>query len=111
MLKIDDRQNITLTRGDTLTLTVTLKQGDQTYTPEESDVIRFACSSGYKGDTLYALMFQAEIPNDTLTFTVPATTTGALDYEAYNYDIEITHGDGCVDTVLSAKLIITGEVE
>ena len=56
-------------------------------------------------------MFQAEIPNDTLTFTVPATTTGALDYEAYNYDIEITHGDGCVDTVLSAKLIITGEVE
>lgn len=111
MLKVDDRQNITLTRGDTLTLTVTLKKGDQTYDPEDGDVIRFACSSGYKGDLLYELKFQAEVPNDTLTFSVGPTVTGVLDYGAYNYDVEITHGDGSVDTVLSARLIITGEVE
>lgn len=111
MLKIDERQNIILTRGDTLTLTVALKQGSNDYTPEEGDEIRIACSNGYKGQVLYALKFEAVIPNDTLTVTIPSTTTGALDYGEYNYDVEITHGDGCVDTVLSGHLIITGEVE
>jgi hypothetical protein len=27
----------------------------------------------------------------------------------YNYDVEITHEDGCVDTFISGKLTITGE--
>ena len=39
------------------------------------------------------------------------STETALDYGTYNYDIEITHDDGTVDTFISAKLTITGEVK
>ena len=121
MLKIDNNNNITLTRGDTLTLTVTLLQEVEPvppateptiepYTPEADDVIRFAVSKGYKTDPGYELKLSKEIPHDTLTFTCSSTET-ALDYKTYNYDVEITHADGCVDTFISGKLTITGEVK
>ena len=42
---------------------------------------------------------------------MPATETKKLQYQTYNYDVEITHGDGCVDTVISGKLTITGEAK
>lgn len=110
MLKIDGNNNIALTRGDTLTLTVALQKDGETYTPEESDVIRFAVSKGYVTDIGYELMIEKIIPHDTLTFTIPSDET-KIPYRSYNYDLQITHGDGCVDTFISAKLTITGEVE
>lgn len=110
MLNIDGNNNITLTRGDTLTLTLALTKDGEPYVPEADDVIRFAVSKGYKGEPGYELKLEKVIPNDTLTFTCSSTET-ALDYKVYNYDVEITHGDGCVDTFISASLKITGEVE
>ena len=121
MLKIDAKNNITLTRGDTLTLTVTLlhevdpvppatEPTIEPYDPTADDVIRFAVSKGYKGGNGYELKLSKEIPHDTLTFTCLASET-ALDYGTYNYDVEITHDDGTVDTFISAKLEITGEVK
>lgn len=121
MLKIDDKNNITLTRGDTLTLTITLYQEvppvppatEPTvapYVPQEGDVIRFAVSKGYKGQSEYDLKFKKTIPNDTLTLIcTPSDTT--LYYDTYNYDIEITHADETVDTFISGKLTITGEAD
>ena len=120
MLKIDGHK-ITLTRGDTLTLTVSLlhevdpvppatEPTIEPYTPEADDVIRFAVSKGYKSEPGYELKLSKVIPNDTLTFTCSSTET-ALDYKTYNYDVEITHGDGCVDTFISSTLTITGEVK
>ena len=55
-------------------------------------------------------MITEVIPNDTLTFTLSSTQT-RVPYRTYNYDIQVTHSDGCVDTFISAKLTITGEVE
>ena len=121
MLKIDGNNNITLTRGDTLTLTVTLlhevdpvppatEPTIEPYVPVEGDVIRFAVSKDYKGEPGYELKLSKVIPHDTLTFTCSSTET-ALDYRAYNYDVEITHGDGCVDTFISGRLTIVGEVK
>jgi hypothetical protein len=121
MLKIDGNNNITLTRGDTLTLTVTLlhevdpvppatEPTIEPYVPEEGDVIRFAVSKGYKSEPGYELQFAKEIPHDTLTFTASSTET-ALEYKTYNYDVEITHTDGCVDTFISGKLTIVGEAK
>lgn len=108
MLTIDKSNNIALTRGDTLTLTVSLLKDNAPYVPTEGDSIRFAVSKGYKGQTDYALKLSKAIPNDTLTFTCESEET-ELDYAVYNYDIEITHEDGCVDTFISGKLTITGE--
>ena len=42
MLNIDGNNNIILTRGDTLTLTVGLTKDGEPYTPEQGDVIRYA---------------------------------------------------------------------
>lgn len=112
MLTIDKSNNITLTRGDTLTLTVGLFRHNGTdlepYVPTEDDEIRFAVSKGYKGQANYELKLTKEIPYDTLTFTCASAET-ELDYDIYNYDVEITHEDGCVDTFISGKFTITGE--
>lgn len=121
MLSIDNNNNITLTRGDTLTLTVSLfqevapvppatKPTLEPYTPTVDDAIRFAISKGYKNGSGYELVLSKDIPNDTLTFTCSATET-ALDYRDYNYDVEITHDDGSVDTFISGKITIIGEVK
>ena len=110
MLSIDSNNNITLTRGDTLTLTVELTKDGEPYTPEQGDVIRFALAKGYETEVGYELYVSEVIPNDTLTFTLTSTQT-QLSYRTYNYDIQVTHSDGCVDTFISAKLTITGEVE
>lgn len=112
MLQIDGNKNITLTRGDTLTLTLALTNADgSAYVPEAEDAIRFAISEGYEGEVCYSLKHEQSIPTDTLTFTMLASDTKKLDNKEYNYDIEITHADGSVDTVISAKLKITGEVK
>ena len=110
MLTIDGNNNIILTRGDTLTLTVALTKDGEPYEPEQGDVIRFALSKGYLGEPGYEFKLDKTIPNDTLTFTLSGTET-ALDYRAYNYDIQVTHVDNCVDTFISAKMTITGEVK
>lgn len=121
MLNIDGNNNIVLTRGDTLTLTVALlhevepvppatEPTIEPYVPQEGDVIRFAVSKGYKTDPGYELKLSKDIPHDTLTFTCSSTET-SLDYRTYNYDVEITHADGCVDTFISSQLTITGEVK
>lgn len=121
MLFIDENNNITLTRSDTLTLTVSLFQEVapvppateptiEPYTPTEGDVIRFAVSKAYKNDRGYELKLEKTIPHDTMTFTCSTTET-ALDYGKYNYDVQITHADGSVDTFISGNLIITGEVK
>lgn len=121
MLTIDGNNNITLTRGDTLTLTVSLMHEVdpippattptiEPYVPEEGDEIRFAVSKGYKTEPGYELKLSKTIPNDTLTFTCSSSET-SLDYRSYNYDVEITHADGCVDTFISGKLTIVGEAK
>lgn len=121
MLNIDGHNNITLTRGDTLTLTVILlhevdpvppatEPTIEPYVPVEGDVIRFAVSKGYKAEPGYELKFSKTIPNDTLTFTCTTLET-SLEYRDYNYDVEITHADGCVDTFISGKLTIVGEAK
>lgn len=121
MLRIDDNMNIELTRGDSLTLTVEPKKKVapvppateptwEPYVPQEGDVIRFAVSKGYKGETDYELQFKETVPNDTLTFTAGPEKT-ALDYYEYNYDVEITFADGTVDTFIRGKFAITGEAD
>lgn len=109
MLKIDG-DNITLTRGDSLPLTLTLTRGEEPYTPAAGDVIRFAISKGYKGQANYTLMYEANIDTATLAFVVPAEATAKLDYLTYKYDVELTDANGLVDTFISGELEITGEV-
>lgn len=122
MLKIDELTgNITLTRGDTMTLTVILLEEIppvppateptyEPYAPQQGDTIRFAVSKGYKGEPWYELQFKVDVPTDTLTFTCTSEQT-SLDYMVYNYDVQIEDVNGKVDTFISGKITITGEAD
>lgn len=102
---------ITLTRGDTLKATVVLYLDSEPYEPLSTDVIRFALGFGFVGTRGYQLLYTQEIDHQTMEIIVPADETEKLNYRRYNWDIEITHGDGTVDTVMLGTLTITGEVE
>ncbi len=110
MLDINGNK-ITLTRGDSLTLTVDITQGGEPYEAQSGDVIRFALAKVYKGEFGYELLIEKTIPTDSLSFTLTAEETERLEYRTYNYDIELTHSDGTVDTFISSTFTITGEVE
>lgn len=112
MLNVDYSNNITLTRGDSLALKVSLIKDDAEYTPSENDTIRFAVSKSYEGMPDYELMLEKSISPTTLDLAVTAQETAALFYGCYNYDIELTvAGTGAVYTFISAYLTITGECE
>ena len=111
MLQIDSEQNITITRGDTLTLKVDAYKDGKLYALEDDDTMRFALAIGYVGQTGYELIYTKEIPHDTLTFELTSEETQNLIYPQYNYDVELTYGDGTVDTFISAKLNVSKEVE
>ena len=121
MLHIDKDNNITLTRGDALALTLSLykevppvaPEAEPTvvpYEPTEGDTIRFAISKGYKGEPEYKFILEQEIPINTLMLVLTSEQTKIPNGE-YNYDIEITHADGKPDTFISARFMITGEVK
>lgn len=113
MLEIDKKNNnITITNGDTLTLTLALTKNKQPYTPAADDVIRFAISQGYRGETNYNLILEETVPNDTLTFTIDSERMKKLRYgTTYNYDVEVTFADGTVDTPISAQITTTGDAK
>ena len=112
MLNIDYNNNITLTRGDSLALKVTLIKDDTEYTPSASDTIRFAVSKSYAGMPDYDLLIEKSISPITLELTLDSTDPAELFYGRYNYDIELTIAEtGAVYTFISAFLTITGECE
>lgn len=100
--------DISLTRGDTLFLSVDLVDSDgDPYVPSEGDVLRFAMKRRMNSPDLAMLK---EIPTDTLTFEIKPDDTKELKYATYVYDIELTDSDGHVATVIIGKFTVTEEV-
>lgn len=108
---------IRITRGDSGTLQVDLKRGNNTYTPVNGDVIRFYL--GYKrmnaGRTAYvnagAIITKTVDINNMLLQFDPADTKN-LEFGTYVYDMEMTFADGTVDTFIEGKdFIIAPEVD
>lgn len=101
---------IVLTRGDTLKVKVSIKtaKGDE-YKPAQNDVIRFAMKKHYNDRKTLILK---EIPNDTLILMLEPSDTKDLEFGKYVYDVQLTNGDGEVDTFITkAQFILTEEVE
>lgn len=110
MLQIKNN-DIYITRGDTLTLTVGITKDGEPYDMQNGDSVRFALSKGYVGQKGYQLILTKPVPADTLTFTLSSAETQSLDSDRYNYDVQMTYANGEVDTFISAKLMMMGEVE
>lgn len=108
---------ITMTRGDTLVLTLTLTKDGEAYVPEAGDAIRFAVKHTAMNDerseyTDQNPLLEKSIPTDTLTLRLDPADTKALGFGTYVYDIQLTHADGAVDTFIAeATLKLTPEVD
>lgn len=109
MLKIDGT-NITLTRGDTLVLTVGMKKNGQPYVLQEGDKVRFAVSIGHKGDAGYKLIQAVDVDSE-MNVTMSSADTEKLTKPMYCFDVELTYADGTVDTFISGNLFMVGESE
>ena len=112
MVKIKGK-TITLTKGDTLLVDISIKDKDtgEEYIPSEGDEIRFALKSSY--DDPETLIYK-EIPIDTLELLIPSEETKQLEVRTapYVYDIQLTTVTGIVDTFIDkGSLYITEEVE
>lgn len=112
-----DGYNIQLTRGDTLTVAIELKQNGTLYTPSGNDMVRFAVK--HKDMTPkkrryidYQPIISKVIPNSTMVLVLTPEDTKDLDFGEYVYDMQITFADGRVDTFITeANLAITPEVD
>lgn len=104
-----NRKTITMTRGDSAELQLSLKKNGSDFFPSEGDVIVFRMSKSYESLVSYQLLIEKTIPNETLVLTLDPEDTDEVPYGSYNYDIELTYEDGSVDTFVSDKFILTGE--
>lgn len=112
MVKIKGK-TITLTKGDTLLVKVSIKDKDtnEDYIPSDGDEVRFALKSNYDDEQV---LIYKEIPLDTLELLIPAEETKQLEVRTspYVYDIQLTTATGYVDTFIDkGSLYITEEVE
>lgn len=100
---------ITMTRGDTLSLTIAITTQDgEPYEVQSGDEIRFAMKKLY---TDAEPLIEKVIDNETLGLQLDPEDTKELPFGSYVYDVEITMEDGTVDTFIpEAKLNLAKEV-
>lgn len=101
---------IKMTRGDTLRVQIGLTdQNGNDYEPHEGDKIRFAMKETYSDPEP---LLVKDIPTESLELVLnPEDTKNLPQPSSYVYDIELTYGNGDVDTFIDkAKLILTEEV-
>lgn len=102
---------ITLVRGDTVEIPVTIRTRDgEKYIPSEGDVVRFALKDGY-GDDVPVLIHKV-LPNDSLILRLESCETKEImaKKKPYVYDVELTTANGYVDTVVRGTVYILEEV-
>lgn len=101
------KNEIKLTRGDTMRLKVVIKKDGVEYTPQEGDVVRFALehdtlnSTGTEYTDPEPLILKG-VPIDTMILMLNPADTKDLGFGRYVYDLEITFADGTVDTFITA---------
>ena len=108
---------ISMTRGDTLRVAVSMTRDGTAYTPENGDVVRFAVknkrmTAGSKEYYDTDPIILKTIPNGTMILELLPADTKEFDFGEYVYDIQITFADGTVDTfITTSPFILTPEVD
>lgn len=103
------KNTITMTRGDTVDITINIEdEKGEPYIPVEGDVIRFAAKKSYADESPIILK---DIPIDTRKLILEPADTKDLDQPStLVYDVEITTNDGTVATFIKGTINITEEV-
>lgn len=111
-VRIDPKTcEISMTRGDTLRTTVTVKKSDGTdYQLASGDKLVFYLGSTTTSATATPVLTK-EIPAATKELHLTAEETKALKASAYFYDIELQKAGGDIDTIINrAKFGLNNEV-
>lgn len=100
---------ITLTRGDSLILNVSIIKDGSEYELNEGDRVRFALNKNKLANSDPIIL--KELDPKKLQLTLTPEETKKLEYKTYYYDFELTTVDGYVDTFIGpATFKITEEV-
>lgn len=115
MVVIDDTK-ITMTRGDTLSVTISMTLDSETYTPVAGDTIRFAMKHPEMNASRTQYLddepiITKDIPYDTCVLRLEPSDTADMDFGTYAYDIQMTYANGDVDTFIKGKFVIDPEVD
>ena len=108
MLAIDENNNITLTRGDSASISVALKNPDGTdYNLQSGDELLFTVKYNCITEDI---IIQKDISTDTIINLIPSDTKDLL-YGEYFYDVQLTRANGSVNTVIPPRdFIVAKEV-
>ena len=108
MLAIDENNNITLTRGDSASISVTLKNPDGTdYNLQSGDELLFTVKYNCITEDI---IIQKDISTDAIINLIPSDTKDLL-YGEYFYDVQLTRANGSVNTVIPPRdFIVAKEV-
>ena len=102
--------DITLTRGDSLSIQIALEKDGDPYTPAYGSSIRFAMKAKYKDPDTDVVLVK-NIPIDTLQLDFePEDTKDLVMGKTYVYDIQLTDENGFVDTFIQGTFTIGNEV-
>lgn len=104
-----DDNVIRITRGDSLTVTITLTDSDGfPYEPVEGDTVLFTVKKSAKADTV---LIQKQIDINTLVLDLVESDTENLAFGEYKYEVEvITEADDHYTVIKNAPFIITEEL-
>lgn len=113
MIKIDENGAITIIRGDSGFVTVSLVEvvdGEEVpYVPRTGETLRFAAAKkwGAKEDECFIIR---DIPLTTNKLYFYPEDTKDQKFGSYKYDLEFTDIDGFVDTIMRGDFVISEEV-
>lgn len=108
MLDIDSNNNIKLTRGDSASIGVDLKNPDgSAYVLQSGDVLMFTVKYNCITEDI---IIQKDISLNAMINILPSDTNNLL-YGNYYYDVQLTKANGEVNTVIPPRdFIIDKEV-
>ena len=109
MLRIDEENRISLTRGDTAYLTVPIFNDvtEEEYTLDPEDTLTLTCKRSVRDTNI---VFQKILIGKNVFHILP-TDTSECDFKTYKYDVQLTRKNGDVCTVIEpTDFIITSEV-
>lgn len=106
MLRIDENNNIYLSKGDTAVIDISLTYDGEPWTMGAGDVIYFALK---RNVNFNYTVFSREY--DELSIELYQADTNALSFGEYDYSMTYIHADGAIDTFLTGKFYITETCE
>lgn len=109
MLYVNTDGSVSLTRGDTARISVTIKNSitGQTYVMQSGDTLKFTVKKSVKDSTF---AFQ-KVSTGTNSFRIDPTDTNTLSFGKYVYDVQLTTANSEVYTVIEpTRFVVLEEV-